>query len=517
MKLSKYVRIVFCLAAGGLFLAGLLLRLNEPSQAAHAAPNDLFVIPGGSGDCSQPSPCDLATALSTASDGDSLYLAEGAYTGSGDGAVITVTHNNTLYGGWDGSTTTPPARNPAAHPTTIDGEGARRGVVVESGITVTLEGLAITNGMDTYQGAGLYARDAHLTLRHVTVYSNVIDVIDVPDTYAYGSGAMVEGGTLLVEASTFRSNSAWAKKSSYGGGLAISGSLSATVTNSLFQDNDAWVASGLYFLGHSGSRSPFTLHNSTFTGNGRGRSNGRASGGYAGAIEIVNAKAQLEKNTVSDSQAANDYGVLGVFSSDLLLARNVIVSNYCARTSGLYLISVSPFTITNNIIAGNQSGYNWLSNPAVLVRGGQGQFLHNTVAHNTGTYGVLADSGAVVALTNTILVSYTTGISVSAGSTASLEGTLWGSGDWANVTDWDGDGGILTGTVNVWGDPGFVNPAGGNYRIGPGSAALDAGVDAGVTIDIDGDARPANAGYDIGADEYVVRFLYLPLVMKSHP
>jgi len=108
------------------------------------------------------------------------------------------------------------------------------------------------------------------------------------------------------------------------------------------------------------------------------------------------------------------------------------------------------------------------------------------------------------------------GISVTAGSTAMLEGTLWGSGAWANGVDWGGAGSIVTGTVNLWGDPAFVDPDGGDYHLGPASAAIDAGVDAGVTTDIDGDARPIGSGYDIGADEAPIWKCYLPLVLKNH-
>ena len=54
-----------------------------------------------------------------------------------------------------------------------------------------------------------------------------------------------------------------------------------------------------------------------------------------------------------------------------------------------------------------------------------------------------ADNVAHSVLTNTILVSHTVGISVSVGSTATLEATLWGSGVWANGNDWGGSSSLL--------------------------------------------------------------------------
>ena len=106
-------------------------------------------------------------------------------------------------------------------------------------------------------------------------------------------------------------------------------------------------------------------------------------------------------------------------------------------------------------------------------------------------------------------------------SVATLDATLWGSGPWANDVDWGGDGDVLTGTVNVWEDPAFVAPDAGNYHIGPGSAAIDRGVDAGVSDDVDGNSRPFDGDddgvgeFDIGADEAVCQRVYLPLVLKS--
>ena len=54
-----------------------------------------------------------------------------------------------------------------------------------------------------------------------------------------------------------------------------------------------------------------------------------------------------------------------------------------------------------------------------------------------------------------------------------------------------------------------------SYHLGPRSNAIDAGVDAGVTVDIDGDMRPIHDGFDIGADELTAYLVYLPLLRRD--
>ncbi len=78
--------------------------------------------------------------------------------------------------------------------------------------------------------------------------------------------------------------------------------------------------------------------------------------------------------------------------------------------------------------------------------------------------------------------------------------------------------------ANLVGGVTHINDHAGNpvfsadgFHIGPVSAALDIGVNAGVTDDIDGERRPQGGGYDIGADEYDLRDIFLPMVVKKYP
>jgi hypothetical protein len=121
--------------------------------------------------------------------------------------------------------------------------------------------------------------------------------------------------------------------------------------------------------------------------------------------------------------------------------------------------------------------------------------VHTTIARNSGGDGSgIYINGNNVILTNTILVSQTIGIAVNAGSTARLNGVLW-FGNGSNTSG----AGLISVTNEVTGNPTFKSDG---YHLCPSSAAKDTGVNAGVTSDIDGEARPWGSGFDIGANEY---------------
>jgi hypothetical protein len=94
-----------------------------------------------------------------------------------------------------------------------------------------------------------------------------------------------------------------------------------------------------------------------------------------------------------------------------------------------------------------------------------------------------------------------------------MENTLWHG----NTTDLDGAGTINHSSDHT-GNPAFVDPNAGDYHITEHSAAKDAGVDAGVTTDMEGQTRPYDSSYEIGADEFhYTHIRYLPLILRSTP
>ncbi|NIO69597.1 MAG: hypothetical protein GTN71_11340 [Anaerolineae bacterium] len=284
-----------------------------------------------------------------------------------------------------------------------------------------------------------------------------------------------------------------------GGGVYV---INATViiSNNRMFSNTAQYGGGLY------------LHDSDATLSGNTVTDNTASE-RGGGLYLWSSDATLSGNAVmSNTTGYSGGGLFLQFSDNAALSGNAVISNTAQVGGGLYLWG-SDATLTNNVVADNQATS---SGSGLGIRDSSPSLLHTTIARNSGGSGVfvtsLSGDYGTVALTNTILVSHShsVGIDVMAGNTATLESTLW----YGNVTDWVGAGTIVTGTHNYWGDPLFATDG---YHLMDGSAAIDKGVDAGVTTDIDGDSRPQGSAPDLGADERagIGTDVYLPIILKN--
>jgi hypothetical protein len=181
----------------------------------------------------------------------------------------------------------------------------------------------------------------------------------------------------------------------------------------------------------------------------------------------------LNRNTVLSNTAQHGGGI-DLSGSDARFNGNVIASNATEKGGGSHFSTHSDGTFTNTVVVDNQANS---AGSGLYIAASSPCLLHTTLARNTVT----------------------------------LQAMLWGTATWSNGTDWGGAGTLVTGagtlvtgTTNLWGNPGFVDPGTGDYHIGAGSAAIDAGVDAGVGVDIDGEHRPQGEGTDLGADEFTV-------------
>jgi uncharacterized repeat protein (TIGR01451 family) len=444
--------------------------------------------------------------------------------------------------------------DPAGHPTTLDALGQGRALFVAgASLSVTVEGLLLTGGAaDGPGGGGGYILASEAALR-----DNIFD----GNAAGSGNGGGLRaqpGGRITLSGNTFTGNTAllggggmhlfqgahaWfngnvfsgnAISNGVGEGLALYRSLDASLSENRFDANRldaAGDAGGGLYLGRSGGaevvRNIFAgntgpggglaladsdggiLSRNTFTGNAGGSGGGLSV--YASRRVTVSDNV-FRHNTAGRSGGGLYIGPLADYlpgrPADVTLRNNVLISNTADAGAGGAAVSASDgVTLINTIIADNAAGAG--SAGGVVIQSSSVRLAHATLAGNAGERGILVATNSNVSLTNTILVSHAVGLQIDDGCTATLDSVLWHG---APVT-------VSAGADSAWavrneytGAPAFLDPAGGDYHIGAGSAVIGRGIDDGVTTDIDGD--PRHAAPDLGADEYTPHRRWLPLIVR---
>ncbi|NOZ71854.1 MAG: DUF1565 domain-containing protein [Chloroflexi bacterium] len=553
---SKYL---FITLAVGLGLTLSLLWSVGYTQSAYADSGVLYVATDGddANDCASiATRCrTIQRAVDMARPGDEIRVAAGVYDGvstrAGTTQTVYISKTVTIRGGFTTANWATP--DPVANPTTLDAQGQGRVVYIIGDVSPTVEGLRMTGGDATGlggdpwgndAGGGVYVYRATATISNCVVYSNVASnaasgsgggvflrssdatlsgnevVSNTASTasYADGGGVFLWGSAATLEGNTVRGNVASIAGRGYGGGMYLLNSAAMLSSNSVVS-NTAGAANhgsggGLYL-----SYSDAMLENNMIVDN----TASATDQGYAGGLYLINSDAILRGNTVQGniaSIAGRGYGGgLYLRQSAATLNGNRIIHNTTGSADrgyggGLLVQQSSPITLTNTLIAGNHAR----TEGSGLWFGGadtdatSGQLLHTTIADNRGSgQGVFLSDYATLAFTNVIIAGHpSVGITVTTGSTATLEATLW----YLNGSDTGGGGNITTGAINVYGNPAFVDPPAGNYHLAAGSAAIDRGVDAGVATDLDNNLRPIGRP-DLGAYEWRTQ-MYLPALLRNN-
>jgi len=209
-------------------------------------------------------------------------------------------------------------------------------------------------------------------------------------------------------------------------------------------------------------------------------------------------------------------------TSDIEIYQNVF--HNCG--AGISLASedgglVRNIKIYNNIVYDNQSNGleigNW-GEPGILVRPVESiTFINNTVYNNGssgwggGFFNENPDVTDIVVRNNIFSQNPTSQIVNESPVSLTVDHNL--------IDGTQEHTYAINGSDYVVGDPQFVNAAGQNFHLQNDSPAIDKGssMDAPVN-DFDGHSRPFGAGYDIGADEYIVftGFVYLPTIIRNY-
>jgi hypothetical protein len=205
----------------------------------------------------------------------------------------------------------------------------------------------------------------------------------------------------------------------------------------------------------------------------------------------------------------------GPFNS-LIMTSTLFLGNTAQRGGGLWSNNNSAGSrnlILNSLFARNGAtnakggAHLQLENPGVT------RILHTTFADPVANpRAAIVNITGTLGITDSIIVSHSVGISGTGGVVREDYNLLLANG--FNTLGTVNIGGHSLGVSVPGGDPRFINPAADNYHLGPLSAAIDRGSDAGIAFDIDGDARPIGAGFDIGYDEALWRVLFLPLIRR---
>ena len=305
-----------------------------------------------------------------------------------------------------------------------------------------------------------------------------------------GGGALLMG-SVLVSDTTVVSNTAV----SYGGGLAARGVL--TVRDSQILTNSSSWGGGIHTTN-------FFYQEVFFVSDG--------------ILTVENSR--LQGNQALNPEMQNGGGAI-YLHRDRLTVRNSQLLDNSAQGHGGAIYMADWFdaraALTNVLLANNRAGGEgaglYVGNEYSGPEGNHVEIIHTTLAapQPVERSAIFVSKGSAH-ITNTIIASHTVGIQRSGGTVHENYNLFFGNGA-------DRMGEISVGAHSVQADPRFVNPAGGDYRLGAGSAAIDAGVNLGVTHDLAQTARPQGDGVDIGAYESAPQatslFIFLPLIQQQ--
>lgn len=253
----------------------------------------------------------------------------------------------------------------------------------------------------------------------------------------------------------------------------------------------------------------FTLTNYQSTIDGFTVMGGQASSG--GAFTVSQSGAIIRNNIIKDNHASRGGGVFAPSGYDayMLIEDNVFEGNTADYYGGAIMLGRTATQIVQRNTFRNNSA---LRGGAIACQSyGSDVVKNNLFVNNTNA--LFFQSYAATKLINNTIVG-STGYALSKSSYGGINfvnGILWENE--SNLLGWGWS--VQNSLVDV--DPLFVDPANENYRLQPGSPAIDTGMDVtslGLTEDYDRYARPYDgdglgagstgdgSDYDSGAFEY---------------
>ncbi len=447
----------------------------------------------------------LGHAITTASaaHGGEVWVKEGTYH-----EHPTLAAWVRLYGGFAGTETERSQRDPAAHPSILDGDEVPPVVNCgQAGYRVgVLDGFRITRGGHYYgattmppsgrpAGLGGGVRcdvSSPVIANNEIVYNSLGDPNTVPEYPAQGAGIGLTGSHALIVGNTLSENEALARDSR-GGAIYAEWSLADIWQNTIYR-NHAPYGPALYTLS-----SRLRLFNNLVQEN-----------------EHYYLPPLYFSTTYGSTQFQACY--------DLEVDYNYFYKNTAGTGGALYISSTAEGgRIVNNVFRENraynrQTGAGGEGGAILLMTHlaptGDALIANNTFVGNTATDWLSGELGGAIAylpfsdrvvIANNVMAFNSSGVYRRTG--ASLAATLRANDLWNGAYDYLNQ---PAGAGDLRANPLFVDRAAGNYRLLPASPAIDAGGNADATQAWDMDGAPrildgrgtGTAIVDMGAYEY---------------
>ena len=477
--------------AAGLYIEGgktTLLLDNDIYANTAALGGGIVSLEGGALTISSNA---IYSNTATEDDGGGIFAIGGTFT-----VTANAVHSNTARWGGGGLYLINADARLSANNIVGNGVILNGGGIYCTGGTTQLSGDTIRANR-AQAGAGLYLEDGTALVQASTVVSNdgpglelrTLAATVVSNTLAANRGPGLNLGDCTA---TVTGNEVFGNTSPEPGGgiVAVRGTVTLTA-NSVFSNVTGGDGGGLQLFGTDAMLVANTILSNT-------------AGMGGGGIMVFDSVARLDGDTLRANIAVEDGGGLMAYGSEVAIDAGIVTSNTAGgRGGGLALVHSNqpsladgPAWLTNTVIcdnhAGSQGAGAYLSG---LEGNGDFHMPHTTIARNTGGEGsglYFVGGNQTTYLTNTIIASQTVGIYAGGLDTVTLDGVLW----YGNGTNTWGSGQITV-SHELAGSPVFRADG---YHLGMGSAARNAGLGVGVTVDVDGQARDAQP--DLGADEY---------------
>jgi len=288
-----------------------------------------------------------------------------------------------------------------------------------------------------------------------------------------GGGISSKADWVEFNGNTFFNNNALA-----GGGVLFTGGDNFIMDNNQFIENWALAGGGMYVYSATGE-----IVQNHIIGN-------HALWWGGGMYLHTQASPRMDRNIVMNNIADGTTGfaggglVLDVGAGTRITLTNHIIAN-------------------NSILAGTASGVHCLSGSCVLIHN---TIVDNKLGANPGEGVRIGALDATNVLWNNLIVGHSTGVFVNSAPVSFGYNNYFDNGVAVS--------GAGAGTHATYLNPQFVNRAGSDYHLNGSSPMINAGDSSRSTL-FDFEGNPRLKQPDIGAYEFILSRLYLPLVLHN--